>query len=460
MGLVGPDEPRYAAIGREMAHSGDWITPRLWGEPWFEKPPLLYWMSGTAFRLGLSDDLAPRLPVALSSIAFLLFFHWIVRRQFGSAPALFATVVLATSAGWLTYSAIGVTDLPMSAAFSAAMLLSLDWIQRGERRFLPAAAALLGLAVLAKGLVPLALALPLVWAGRSRLSELVRPQAIGAFLIVALPWYLLCFIKNDGQFLETFFWRHHLERFSSGALQHQQPFWFFAPVLLLFLIPWSPALFLLFARKGYRDPRRMFLLLWIVFGFVFFSISANKLPGYILPLLPPVAILMGMSIAEFAAESQSGRLVCVLSLCGVLLGAIPLGAQILPQALAGGLSRGSLPHFDWLCVLFAMAGPVAGYLEHSRHRMAAIGVLCLTTIAGVVFLKTATYPVIDRAASARPLWRRIAERRERVCVDHIPRNWRYGLNYYAIEPLPDCEQGPRAIELFETPGKPPSLRAR
>src|SRR5215469_6869815 len=75
-GMIGPDEPRYASIGREMAHSGDWITPRLWGEPWFEKPALLYWIEGAAFRLGLNEDLAPRLPVALASVAFLIFFYW------------------------------------------------------------------------------------------------------------------------------------------------------------------------------------------------------------------------------------------------------------------------------------------------------------------------------------------------------------------------------------------------
>src|ERR1700694_2511151 len=90
-GLVGPDEPRYAAIGREMARSGDWVTPRLWGDPWFEKPALLYWMIGTPFRAGLSEDLAPRLPVALVSAAFLIFFYWVMRREFGDRPAAFAT---------------------------------------------------------------------------------------------------------------------------------------------------------------------------------------------------------------------------------------------------------------------------------------------------------------------------------------------------------------------------------
>jgi len=94
VGLLGPDEPRYASIGREMAFSGDWVTPRLWGRPWFEKPALLYWMTGIAFRCGLGDDLAPRLPVAAASVLFLGFFFLLLRREFGSRPALYASLAL------------------------------------------------------------------------------------------------------------------------------------------------------------------------------------------------------------------------------------------------------------------------------------------------------------------------------------------------------------------------------
>src|ERR1700731_2653307 len=100
-GLLGPDEPRYAAIGRDMARSHDWITPRLWGEQWFEKPPLLYWMTAAGFACGLNEDMAPRLPVAAMSVAFLVFFGFAVRREFGERVAWFAGVILATSAGWL-----------------------------------------------------------------------------------------------------------------------------------------------------------------------------------------------------------------------------------------------------------------------------------------------------------------------------------------------------------------------
>src|SRR2546423_6808105 len=98
VGMLGPDEPRYAEIGRQMAQSGDWITPRLWGEPWFEKPVLLYWLTGVAFKLGLGPDLSPRIGVALISIAFLAFLFRSVAKLFDDTVALYATGILGTSA--------------------------------------------------------------------------------------------------------------------------------------------------------------------------------------------------------------------------------------------------------------------------------------------------------------------------------------------------------------------------
>ena len=130
MGMYSADEPRYADIGRAMAQSGDWITPRLSGQPWFEKPALLYWMTATGFKLGLGTDLAPRLPVALLSVAFLVFFWWRLRQIFDESAATCSAAILATSAGWLAYSHVAVTDLPLAAFFSAAVILSIPGLDR------------------------------------------------------------------------------------------------------------------------------------------------------------------------------------------------------------------------------------------------------------------------------------------------------------------------------------------
>ncbi len=344
MGLLGPDEPRYASIGREMASSGDWITPRLWGEPWFEKPPLVYWMTAAGFRAGLSEDLAPRLPVAIVSVLFLLFYWCVLRREFGQRAALFATAILATSAAWLGFSHIGVTDLSMAAAFSAAMLLWLRWITDGDRRVLTPAAALLGVAVLAKGLVPLVLSMPLIWAGRRRWRDLLRPVPAAIFLAIAAPWYIAITLRYGNRFLNDFFLKQHFARFASESLQHGQPFWFYVPVFAGALFPWTPLAALLFRRKLYQDPRTFFLLLWVGFGLVFFSAASNKLPGYLLPLMPAVAALAGISLAQIAKPR-------VLIACALLLLLLPGIAAVLPGALSKGITHTGSAAVSWLALL-------------------------------------------------------------------------------------------------------------
>ena len=287
MGMVTPDEPRYAAIGRAMAHSGDWVTPRLWGDPWFEKPALLYWMTASAFKLGLSPDLAPRLPVALLSLAFLAFFWWRLRIEWSPQVASCSTAMLAASAGWLAYSHVAVTDLPLAAFFSAAVMLSMPWIARQERQLLPVAAACLGLATMAKQLVPLVLFLPILAIGWRRWRDWLRPAPLVAFAVCALPWYILCTLRNGSEAPRVLFIQQTFSRFNSAALQHVQPWWFYFPILLLLLYPWFPLLVLFPARPA-RDPRLRALVAIVVFGFVFFSASLNKLPGYLLPLMPAV----------------------------------------------------------------------------------------------------------------------------------------------------------------------------
>src|ERR1035438_6122439 len=197
-GLLGPDEPRYAAIAREMARSGDWITPRLWSGPWFEKPALIYWMGGAAFRLGLGAEFAPRLPVALLAVAFLAFYWWILRREFGERAAWAAALILGSSGMYVAYSQNAVTDLPLTAAYAGAMLAAMPWVDRRDTRLLPLAAALFGIAVLAKGLVAIFLAAPLAMGLRSpgHARDWLRARVVLPFCAIALPWYVLCYRAN------------------------------------------------------------------------------------------------------------------------------------------------------------------------------------------------------------------------------------------------------------------------
>jgi 4-amino-4-deoxy-L-arabinose transferase-like glycosyltransferase len=455
-GVILPDEPRYASVARAMAHSGDVVTPRLWGEPWFEKPPLTYWMAAMAFRFGAGPDLAPRLPVALLAVAFLPFFYWILRREFGWRAAAFATLILATSGEWLLYSAVGVTDLPLSATFSAGMLLAIPWISRGDQKWLPWAGAMFGLAILAKGLVPVVLALPLLLGVPHRF-----PRAVGRLvfpcLLVAAPWYVACYLQNGVGFLKEFFWKHHVERAFSGALLHRQPIWYYAPVLLVALIPWTPLAALAATRLGIPDRRRRFLSAWAIWGLLFFSLPVNKLPGYLLPLLPPVAALAGVALAESEVDPGTGRARFWLPACALLLIAFPVAGPMLPQAIAWGSSKAAVPSFRWTWLLPVAAAGLVWLLEARRMRLAAVFLVAAGATTGVVYWKIAFLPQVDRAASARPIWKRIAPVADQVCVDNIHRNWRYGLNYYTGTPLPECSVESRPLHIQQIPGQPPQL---
>lgn len=454
VGLIGPDEPRYAAIARQMAQSGDWITPRLWGEPWFEKPALLYWMSGAGFLVGLGPELAPRLPVVLLALAFLGFFWWCMRREFGNRSAWLAVLILGTGGGWLGFSSIGATDLPLTATFSAAMLLALPWLARGETRLLPAAAACLGAAVLAKGLVPLVLVLPLLWMGRRKWRNLLSAPVLLSFLVVALPWYALCLLRNGRAFFNEFFVEHHFSRFTSDALMHRQPWWFYLPVLVAGLLPWTPLLAMIPGAKPFADIRTRLFLAWAIWGLAFFSASANKLPGYVLPLIPALAALCAIAL------DRTRRAGPVIFACALLLVLYLAAAQLIAPALAAGLSRAARPQPNWIWTLPVLAAALAWLLEGWEKRLPAVLTICMATAACVLYIKVSAYSEMDEKVSARGLWRRIESHRGQLCVEgSLHRSLRYGLNYYSVEAIPECSESDRPFHLVQPAGKEPSIEA-
>jgi 4-amino-4-deoxy-L-arabinose transferase-like glycosyltransferase len=432
MGMYGPDEPRYADVGRAMAQSGDLVTPRLWGQPWFEKPALLYWMTAAGFRAGLGPDLAPRLPVAILSVLFLGFFWWRLKLEWDRRAANCATAMLATSAGWLAYSHVAVTDLPLAAFFSAAVVLSLGWVAKGDRSGLTAAAACLGLAALAKGLVPLVLFLPVLFlptltTGWRRLGDWLRPAPLLAFFVCALPWYILCTIRNGSEFLRVFFLEQQFGRFRSAALQHVQPSWFYLPIFLLLLYPWFPLLVVLPANIR-QDPRVRTLVAVVVFGFVFFSASVNKLPGYLLPLMPPAFALLGLGLSR--ARRQAAIVIAPI----ILLGALPLISRIAPLLLASHVTGIGGFAVDIRAGLWIIGAGVAGCILARFVPGQAFGTAAALAGLGFLWFQFTTFPEFDALASARPLW--LADHPQ--CAPAVSRDILYGLYYYSGRQISAC----------------------
>lgn len=450
VGLLGPDEPRYCSIGREMAASGDWVTPRLWGEPWFEKPALTYWLVGLGHAYGLPGSFASRAPIVLFSIAFLALYYWVLCRLEDRNTALVALMLLATSAGWLAYSEIAVTDLPLAASFSASLLFALLWLDTNDRRPLAAAGVFLGLAILAKGLVALVLYLPFVWFARDRWRPLV-PVAGLAFL-VAFPWYAAVTFQNGFAFIQEFFLKHHLSRFATEELQHTQPFWYYVPVLIGGVFPWI-LVGSLVSRTILESAVRRTLAATLAFGFVFFSLSANKLPGYLLPLFPALFALIAVSLLR----TGSGRNRLVAS--ALALSLAPVIASVLPDALLVGLRRAKLGELPWQHVLACVPlGVLVWWLDSKGRRVTAVFLVAVGSMMGIVYTKLSAFPVLDKIVSARGLYESVSRHPGQVCVaEGLHRNWRYGLNYYTATPLPDCAEAPLPVQVTQEPGGIPRL---
>jgi 4-amino-4-deoxy-L-arabinose transferase-like glycosyltransferase len=396
-------------------------------------------MSAAFFLLGGQPEIAARLPVVLLSLAFLAFAAWLVAREFGHDAAAVSVGLLATSAGWVAYSNLCLTDLPMAVFFSLALLLALPFLRENATartstlRF-AAVGACLGMAVLAKGLVPLVLALPLAFYLRRWWRAWV--WAAIAFLFVAGPWYVAIYLQQGMPFIREFFWKHHFERLYSNSLQHVQPWYYYAPVLLAALFPWTPLLFVFTGKRAPWDARRKMLLSTVVFGFLFFSVSLNKLPGYLLPLLPPLMVLLG---AEFEQRRFAELGKYWLLAPAILIALVPLIAKGLPDALAAGkigaFHLGHIGATEW----FYVAAPLAVLLLGRRSWLSVLLVLCI--VASGILLKATAYPTLDDRVSARGLWLQLQHDHLTVCDGGIGRDWAYGLSFYRGSELPLCESG-------------------
>lgn len=434
VGLLGPDEPRYAAIGRQMAASGDWITPTLWGAPWFEKPPLLYWMTAAATLLGAGPEVSARLPVALLSLAFLAVFCWLLWKEFGLVTAAIATATLATSAGWIAYSDLCLTDLPLACFFVLGIVLLLPMLRVNPVYSTPRivlSGVCLGIAVLAKGLVPLVLFLPALWFFRKYWKSWWL--LLAACLVVALPWYLIVYHLNGQAFVTDFILKQHFQRFYSPVLEHVHPWYYYVPVLLGIVFPWTP----LFAHLMYRpvfDARHKFLISVIAFGFLFFSASLNKLNGYLLPLVPLLFVLLGSSFEGPAPFSVRKRW---LAPSAVLIALIPVIAlAIQPIMSAGSIAGLKVMHLS-ATSLFYVAAPLLAIFLARRSWAPLLMLLCV--IGGGFFIKIVSFPALDAQVSARVFWQhQIKPIADNVCEEWIKRDWVYGLSFYRGKLIPPC----------------------
>lgn len=363
--LMLPDEGRYVGVAWEMMRSGDWLVPTLNGLPYFHKPPLFYWITAASMSIFGTGELAARAAPLLGAWAGAMAVYLLLRRWRGERPAVLALMVLLAQPLFYMGGQFANLDMLVAGCITVTIVLLAHAALQTELGA-PARAAILGayvaaaLGVLAKGMIGAVLpALVIIaWLASGRrwrtLVALLSPAGVAVFFAVAAPWFLAMQTHFDG-FLDYFFILQQVKRFAAGGFNNVQPFYFYPAVLLLFTLPWLPWLRPLFGQDrvtdAVRGDLRRLMLFWIAAIGLFFSLPASKLLGYILPVVPPIAVLLADGIESWAAQHPrtarrwpiSAALCMVLSL-GVIIGLAvrkPNSTQDLAAALRaqGGVTE-------------------------------------------------------------------------------------------------------------------------
>lgn len=401
IGLVGPDEPRYAWIAREMHESGDWVTPRLYGQPWFEKPVLYYWGAALSFKLFGVTDAAARFPSALAALLATLAMAWLAWRVYGPWTARWLLLLLPTTVGMIGFSHAAAPDMPFAATLTIAMVFAAIILgltrnkqsppfQRTPWLALILFGFFLGLAALAKG--PAAIVLSggsvLLWAAFTKrwrdAFRCLHPAAIASFCLTALPWYILCSRRNP-DFFRIFIIEHNFKRYLTPEFQHIQPFWFYVPILLIASAPWTLALVwsALFGALRAWPQRRpsdatLLALCWALFCLVFFSISKSKLPGYILPAIPAIGLLLSRTYVRLVPPVEKGFhwmhvFVAIVAIqLPLLFWFVPIGASRINRGVAVGA--------EWVMLLLGIANSLFGSRRTATRRSFALASFCVIPI--------------------------------------------------------------------------------
>lgn len=345
--LFDVDEAVFAEATKEMVQSGDWITPTYNGENRYDKPILFYWLMAVSYEVFGINEFAARLVSAVSGVLLSLSVFLFLRKFHGERRAFYASLSLLLSIFFLIYSHAAVTDMALTL-FITLSLFSFYLSLKRHRRYIYGFYFFSALAFLTKGLIgvifPFGIGLIYVFIteGLGAIRKVFVPGAIALFLIVSLPWYIVEIMINGREFIQNFFIKHHLMRYTGVISGHRGAVFYYFPVLIAGLFPWigflpagirnifrEPGALRKFRNYGgVTDNPGLFACIWLCFIFVFFSFSATKLPNYILPAIPAASILIssGMVVQGSSAGSK---------LSGILLGR--KGANIIIAVLAVAL---------------------------------------------------------------------------------------------------------------------------
>jgi len=325
--LMQPDEGRNAEVAREMAADGSWLVPTLEGHPYLDKPAAYFAMVAVSLRAFGNNAWAARLPSALCGLGILVLLYAFARRYYDDVTAALVVIVVGTAPLVVAFSRLVIMDIALALCTTAAIVAAFV-AEAGavpDRRWHAAGAAAAGLGTLVKGpvgaLVPaLVLVLFFCWDGRPR--ALRRVFAVRNFVIVlglVLPWFL-GLVRAHPEFAHYGLVEESFNRFFTPAFQRGQPFWYFGPIFLATLMPWTllfaPMAFVAWRHRARFAPADRLFITWTVVVLVFFSLSRTKQPGYILPgvIAAGVLVARGLGYAWHHREGLASRIVARTSL--------------------------------------------------------------------------------------------------------------------------------------------------
>lgn len=347
--LLDPDEPVYAETAKEMIQFHDFVSPRIYGQFWYDKPPMYYWLTTGAFRLFGTNEFAARFPSALLALICVLYVYSEGSRLFEQRAGMMGALVLATSIEYFYLGKAAVTDITLTLFLTLSLLSFLNkryyWFYIGA-----------ALATVTKGpvgfLFPGAIVFLYLLATRnfSELGKMKIPAGTLLFLVIAMPWYLVMYQLHGSDFIDTFIGFHNITRFTSPEHPEGLLWYYFIPVLILGFLPWTSVMIqavwkAVFDRR--EDSRKLiFLLIWTGFIFVFFSISRTKLVSYILPMYPPLAMIVGWylnRIGDWRYGSRPFSWPVLLTLLAALVwGGLYFGVKAMPDLMAGAVLEAAL----------------------------------------------------------------------------------------------------------------------
>jgi 4-amino-4-deoxy-L-arabinose transferase-like glycosyltransferase len=447
-GLIGADEPRYAQVAREMLARHDWITPTLDGKPWLEKPPLYYWQAMLAYSIFGVSDWAARLPSAVDATLMVAAVYFFLKR-FRPGFHLDGALMIASAAGVVGFARAASTDMPLAAMFSIALLAWYAWYESQSRRYLALFWCSLALGTLAKGPVALLLVaiVILIFAAAKGdyrlLSRTLWLPGIVLFLALALPWHIAVQIKNP-DFFRIFILQHNFARFGTNLYRHSEPFWYYVPVALLGLIPWTvfaTASFAESVRIWWREREQMleskdalnvFLVIWLAIPVLFFSISRSKLPGYIVPALPAGTLLLAEYVRRRIRDGESPS--WFLTILHSIVAASPIVPVLMIQYI---VLQHRLPWGKAAAISSTFAAVLAIGIAFTLRTKFGFSALRFVTLVPVVLAIAAVLrlgaPALDTTLSARPLANEISQLENKplpLAVAGVSRETEFGLAFY------------------------------